>query len=175
MLAIEVDQLSDYTNTTEGIMYSMYGGAPPKAIEAFKRALEIDPDHSVALYFSGMAYGRAGEHELAIEALTRVSEITGRVTFYLAILAWAFGNAGREDEARSLLDELHERSKSEYVGPMLFAFIHSGLRENDQAMEWLSRAIEERSAMRIWLYFPMFDNLRDDPRFPELLHRFGLR
>ena len=175
MKAIEVDPLSAYTNAVEGVVYTFYGGSSPKAIEALKRALEIDPDHSVALYVSGMAYGRAGEHDRAIEALTRVSEISGRATCYLGLLGWAFGNAGREDEARSLLEELHERSKSEYVGPMLFAFIHSGLRENDQAMEWLSRAIEERSPVRIWLHFPLFDNLRDDPRFPELLHRLGLR
>ena len=174
MKAIEVNPLSAYTNAVEGTMYTLYGGATPKAIEAFKRALEIDPDHSVALCYGGLAYGRAGEHDRAIEALTRVSEISGRATYYLGLLAWAFGNAGREDEARSLLEELHERSKSEYVGPVIFACIHSGLRENDQAMEWLSRAVEERSPIRVWLYFPLFDNLRDDPRFPELLRRFGL-
>ena len=134
--------------------------------------MPLEPGTS--LYYSGMAYGRAGEHELAIEALTRVSEITGRVTYYVGVLAWAFANAGREDEARSLLEELHERSNNDYVGPVMFAFIHSGLRENDQAMEWLSRAIEERSPIRLWLYFPVFENLRDDPRFPELLHRLGL-
>jgi len=57
--AIETDPLSAYTNAVEGVMYTFYGGAVPKAIEACKRALEIDPDHSVALYVSGMAYGRA--------------------------------------------------------------------------------------------------------------------
>ena len=175
MKAIEVDPLSAYTNAIEGVMYTFYGGSSPKAIEALKRALEIDPDHSVALYVSGMAFGRAGEHDQAIEALTRVSEISGRATYYLGLLAWSFGNAGREDEARSLLKELHERSKVEYVSRMIFACIHSGLRENDQAMEWLSRAVEERSPIRVWLYFPLFDNLRDAPRFPELLRRLGLR
>ena len=148
MKAIEVDPLSAYTNAIEGVMYTFYGGSSPKAIEALKRALEIDPDHSVALYVSGMAFGRAGEHDQAIEALTRVSEISGRATYYLGLLAWSFGNAGREDEARSLLKELHERSKVEYVSRMIFACIHSGLRENDQAMEWLSRAVEERSPIR---------------------------
>ena len=106
--------------------------------------------------------------------MTKVSELTGRATYYLAVLAWALGNASRADDARSLLEEFHERTKSEYVGPMTFAFIHSGLRGTDQAMEWLARAIEERSPIRIWLYFPLFDNLRDDPRFPELLQRLGL-
>ena len=80
MKAIEVDPLSAYTNAIEGVMYTFYGGSSPKAIEALKRALEIDPDHSVALYVSGMAFGRAGEHDQAIEALTRVSEISGRAT-----------------------------------------------------------------------------------------------
>ena len=175
MNAIEVDPLSAYTNAVEGVMYTFYGGSSPKAIEALKRALEIDPDHSVALYIIGMAFGRAGEHERAIAALTRVSEISGRATYYLGLLAWAYGDAGREDEARSLLEELHERAKSEYVGPMIFAGIHGGLREKDQTMEWLARAVEDRSPIRVWLEFPLFDDLRDDPRFLKLQHRLGLR
>ena len=82
---------------------------------------------------------------------------------------------GERTRRGHFLKELHERSKVEYVSRMIFACIHSGLRENDQAMEWLSRAVEERSPIRSGLYFPLFDNLRDAPRFPELLRRLGLR
>ena len=94
MKAIEVNPLSAYTNAVEGTMYTLYGGATPKAIEAFKRALEIDPDHSVALCYSGLAYGRAGEHDRAIEALTRVSELTGRATLYLGMPSLGFRKCG---------------------------------------------------------------------------------
>ena len=122
-----------------------------------------------------MALGRAGRHDRAIQALTRVVELTARTTYYLAVLAWAYGNAGRVEEAHSFLAEIHERAKGEYVGPMNIAFIHAGLRENEQAMEWLSRAEKERSPIRAWLGLPLYDNVRDDPRFKKLLGRLWRR
>ena len=104
-------------------------------------------------------------------ALTRVSDVTGRVTYYLAVLAWALGNAGRDAEARAILAELHERAGREYVGPMLFAFVHAGLRQADRAMEWLLRAELNGSPIRVWLAYPLFDNVRDDARFEQLAGR----
>ena len=128
----------------------------------------------MALWLLGQAHGRAGHYEQAIEVLTRLAELTGRASFYITRLGWAFGMAGRDEEAREILAELHERAKREYVAPVIFAVVHSGLRENDQAMEWLKRAEEERGAFRILLPLPSFDNVRDDSRFRDLLRRTGI-
>ncbi len=55
------------------------------------------------------------------------------------------------------------------------ATVYTGLGEKEQALEWLGKACEERFG---WLVFlnvePIFDNLRPDRRFEELLRRVGL-
>jgi hypothetical protein len=56
------------------------------------------------------------------------------------------------------------------------AILHMGLQENNQAFQWLQKALEERS---IWMGYlnvePQFDPLRSDPRFDELLRSVNLR
>ena len=47
---------------------------------------------------------------------------------------------------------------------------------NDQAFAWLDKAYEERSEYLVYLPTePMADPLRNDPRFPALLKRLGLK
>ena len=46
---------------------------------------------------------------------------------------------------------------------------------NEQAFAWLEEAYKERSNMLQFVkVHPLFDPLRGDPRFVDLLHRVGL-
>ena len=82
---------------------------------------------------------------------------------------------GKKDEAQQLLDELIERSKQAYVPPTTIAWLYFALGENDKGFMWLDRAYE---AGDLWLSFtkidPVFDNVRSDPRYKELLKKIGM-
>jgi serine/threonine-protein kinase len=53
------------------------------------------------------------------------------------------------------------------------AYIH--LNEKDKAFEWLRKAADEAHPGMDWIKVdPLFDSLRLDPRFAELLRRLGL-
>ena len=55
------------------------------------------------------------------------------------------------------------------------ALIHFALGENDKGFERLEKAYEERdSRLRKLKTDPIFDNVRSDPRFKELLKKMGL-
>jgi serine/threonine-protein kinase len=55
------------------------------------------------------------------------------------------------------------------------AAIHAGLDEKDLAFEWLDRAFEAHCAHMGWLRCePVWDSLRDDPRFHALLRKMNL-
>lgn len=57
----------------------------------------------------------------------------------------------------------------------LAAFVFIDVGEQDQVLVWLEKAYEERSGWMSWLKVePMFDRLRRDPRFADLLRRVGL-
>lgn len=55
------------------------------------------------------------------------------------------------------------------------AVIEMGLGNKDQTLKWLNQAYSARSVNLVYLRVePIFDALRSDPRFAELLRRIGL-
>ena len=53
--------------------------------------------------------------------------------------------------------------------------LHLGLEDFDAAFVQLDRAVEERAALLTWLRVdPVFDPIREQPRFADLLERVGL-
>ncbi len=73
-----------------------------------------------------------------------------------------------------ILDELREESKVRYVSSANRAEIYMGLGEKDEAFTWLERAYQERNIDAIIRDWPVFDPLRDDTRFHDLLRRMNL-
>ncbi|MFY9531924.1 MAG: hypothetical protein WAR24_23725, partial [Candidatus Acidiferrales bacterium] len=81
-------------------------------------------------------------------------------------------------EAQKVLDKLNELSKQKYVPAVSRVGIYVGLGEKDKAFEWLERSYEERSigsALRNAKVDPVYDPLRSDPRFQDLLRRMNLQ
>jgi hypothetical protein len=73
-----------------------------------------------------------------------------------------------------LIDELKELSKQRYVSSIFVAEIYAALGEREEAFEWLEKGYEERSIGILFLRNdPLWDNLRSDPRFQELVRRVG--
>jgi len=113
------------------------------------------------------------------QPLTELKEglrLTGDTPFALARLGHGYATAGKRKEARAVLAQLDSMSKQRYVSPYDMAIVHVGLHENNQAFQWLQKALEERS---VWMGYlkvePQFDALRSVPRFDELLRSVGLR
>jgi serine/threonine-protein kinase len=74
-----------------------------------------------------------------------------------------------------MLDDLAELAKHKYVAPHFFAGIHIGLGENDRAIDYLEKSWEEHCHWLIYLHLdPSMDDLRNTPRFQDLLTRVGL-
>jgi hypothetical protein len=88
--------------------------------------------------------------------------------------AHVLASCGEAEEARALLDELVAGRERGWVTAYEFAVINALLGERDAAFDWLERAEEEHSVGLTYLRVdPRLDNLRADPRFSELLGRFG--
>ncbi len=66
-------------------------------------------------------------------------------------------------------------TKEKYASPYDLAILYTALGDKDQAIEQLNKAFEERAGWIISLkYEPMFDPLRSDPRFTQLVARLNL-
>ena len=87
----------------------------------------------------------------------------------------ALASSHQEAEARKIVDQLKERSQQTYVQPMWVAVIYLALGNKDQAFDWMQKAYDDRSAWLVYLKVdPLFDGVRQDARFTDLLRRIGL-
>lgn len=137
--------------------------------------LEMDPNFWLSHINLGRAYIQTGNHAEAISELKEAGELSVGNSEALSFLGFAYAAAGKEDDARRILHQLAEQSKRSYVPPYHVAIVHAGLRENDRAFERLEQAFEKHAVDLFTLKVePMFDGLRSDRRFGELVRRVGL-
>ena len=102
-------------------------------------------------------------------------DLSGGGSVYQGLLGHAYAQAGKRAEAIRVLEGLKQRSKQHYVSPYDFAIIYLGLGEKDKTFAWFEQAYQERSSWMPWLQVdPLYDPLRSDPRFKDLLRRMGL-
>jgi hypothetical protein len=93
----------------------------------------------------------------------------------LAGVGYAQAAAGRPDEARKVITQLEEWRSTRFIDPFTTAFVYLGLGDVEQTLTWLERCVEERSWWLAWLKTePVFDAIRDHPRFRLLLSLVGL-
>jgi len=93
----------------------------------------------------------------------------------LASLGYVRARLGDRAEARRVLEQLEAASKVRYTPTLAFAVVQVGLGEKDQAFASLEKAYDERFNRLAYLRRePVWDALRPDPRFKELVHRIGL-
>jgi serine/threonine protein kinase/tetratricopeptide (TPR) repeat protein len=173
-IATELDPASVSIRRSMGWLH-YYARQPREALEQLRRALAMNPTAEENHRLLGLAYFQLGLHDEAAAAFRESvasSESPVMATAGLGLVAAA---KGRHTEARGILDGMYAQSREHYVSPVAFAMLHAGLREADQAFEWLDRAVEDR---RGWLAYlkvePLLDPLRGDPRFGRLLERMRL-
>lgn len=172
--AQQLDPPSPIINVIAAQIY-FYGRRYEEAIEQCNKTLELDPDFYIAHDYLGWAYVRKGMYEEALAAVKRAKEIedTPLQSLEIAHVEAAFGN---KENSRKALREVLESSKRNQAPQHSYrvARIYAALWEPDAAFEWLEMAVSEREEMLVWLNVdPHVDNLRQDPRFADLLRRVG--
>ena len=114
-------------------------------------------------------------YEPAIAAHERLHAAHPRSSLYAAWLAYAYARAGQHDRARRILHDLKAAAKVRYVSAANIAIGYIGLGDVDAALSWLEKGYAERSQALTFLKIDVvYDRLRSDPRFADLLRRVGL-
>jgi len=171
--AHDLDPLSLIINTNLGLNF-YWARRYDLAIEQLERALDLEPNFFRARLHLGMCYERKSMYREAIAELGKARSISEN-SWTLAALGQCHASFGATAEANNFLDQLLDLSRRQYVSCTTIAVVYAGFaNQADQAIEWLEKAYEERSGLLIWLkVWPMFDRLRADARFVDLLRRIG--
>jgi hypothetical protein len=82
---------------------------------------------------------------------------------------------GQKDKARAELRKLEAMNGTRSLDPVPMVLAYIGVGNNDAALSSLEKAYAQRSNFLTALKVePVYDPLRDDPRFQELSRRVGL-
>jgi TolB-like protein/DNA-binding winged helix-turn-helix (wHTH) protein/Tfp pilus assembly protein PilF len=144
-----------------------------ESVEQSQKTIEMDPHFAVAHYELGQALEQKQRHDEAIAEFRRAIELSGGNTTFESNLANAYAVSGRKEEAMKIVKDLEIRQRQDSSTDASIALIYVGLGDNDRAMIWLNKAYQARFNPSI-LMRPVFDPLRSDSRFQDLLHRIGL-
>lgn len=173
-LAYELDPLSRVTNLNRARILH-FARQYDQAIARCRKTIEMFPDYLVAHRRLGMSYGEKGLSQEAEAEFRKALAISENDSETMSAMAYAYAAAGRTDDARTLLDRLNELAKKIYVSPYSLARVHIALGEFDQAFVCLERTYQERHGILTYIMVePLFDRLRSDPRFIDLLRRMDL-
>jgi serine/threonine-protein kinase len=146
-----------------------------RALEYFKRGLELDPNLSWGHLWIGQVYVQQGRFDEGITEIRQAMALSGGNVRDIATLGHAYAVSGKKNEALKIIAQLQGQLEQKYVSPYFIALIYTGLGDKEQAFVWLEKAYQQRHPYLVLIKVePVFDSLRSDPRFADLLRRIGL-
>ena len=182
-LAQELDPLSPRAHCAASEEY-LFARQYHKSIEAAEKALEISPNFTYALVCRAYANVEEGMYDKAIADFEEAQKQFG-ARAVMGRLGHAYAVSGRRSEASKILEELSNESKkipprSPFIPPppdtaFDIGLVYLGLGEKEKTIEWLDKAIEEKTAEVIHFKCePIYDSIRDKPEFRALIKKTGL-
>jgi eukaryotic-like serine/threonine-protein kinase len=172
--ALELDPLSLIIQANYGGRY-LRSGRNHEAIQECQKAVDMDATFVVAHRCVGFAYLQMGRAPEAVAEFQTAVRLSGGDPESVSALGYAFAVTGKRSEAAEVARRLQRSSEGAYLPTYYIAIVDSGLGKKDEAFAWLERAYRNRSAeLPEAKTEPMFLNLRQDPRFHDLLKRMGL-
>jgi serine/threonine-protein kinase len=146
-----------------------------EALTQIEKCLRMDPGFVLSYLYRGWILTQLGRAEEAVADLRESISRSRPGAVQIAHLGYALARAGKRQEAERCLSDLDALAERRYVPKHVRATVWAGLGDREQTLTWLEQAFEERSALMHWLKpDPVFDFVRDDPRFQRLLAGMGL-
>jgi serine/threonine-protein kinase len=171
--AHHLDPLSLIIATSVGTVYDMMR-QHERAREYYDKVLEMEPRFVRAHLSAGRSFLHQNLCAEAIAMFEKARELMPSSPVPLALLAHAYNVSGARAEADRLRQAVERCCRTCCVPSYLLARAHLSF-DHDRAFEFLQKALEERDPRLPHLgVSPIWDCLRDDPRFAALLDRMGL-
>jgi TolB-like protein/Flp pilus assembly protein TadD len=137
------------------------GGNYERAEWAYRERMRLSPGGWIAVGFTLLLQGK---YEEALDAMSRPEAENDRFLLYRAMVYHSQGRmSDYNDSVQQLLDGHAEKRP---VG-MAWMFAWSG--DVDRGFEWLEKALAGGYEIQYQYWDPFFENLRQDPRWPEFI------
>jgi Tfp pilus assembly protein PilF len=144
-----------------------------QAVEQFRKALELDPTFPPAIQFLAQTYTAMGQYAKAIGEFDKIKSTS---TYFgsQAFIGYVYAKWGKRSQAERVLAELQAQAKRGNGATDVLAVLYTGLGDRDNAFQAWQSTCRKIGAMQAVKVDPIFDDLRGDPRFPDLVRCVGL-
>ncbi len=162
--ALELDPLSLYVHADLGRVY-YYARRYEQSLRQYRRASEMNPNFSTFYLESSFSYEQMGLYDELISCLEKTD---GRDKQYKPI----YLKHGLRGVWQKMLETFMQEKQS---NPFDVVYLYVRLGKKEQALDYLYRAYELQDHQMVQIKVePLFDGLRAEPRFKELLRRMKL-
>jgi tetratricopeptide (TPR) repeat protein len=176
-VAQSLDPLSSYIACNTSVVYNCAGqhATASEMLEPIvARDSAKDPNVLLAAFFLSWSYALRSDYESAVQMGEKAVALSNHAGQFMGALGAWYGRAGMNDKASTVLRELLSRQGTQHVSPLWLSWIHLGLGEMVEALDYLDQALVERSPyMSSVLQDPSWQPLWSDPRFRELASKVG--
>jgi TolB-like protein/tetratricopeptide (TPR) repeat protein len=171
--AVQLDPLSPKTYAF-GALFSTFARRFGDGIALADKALELDPNLTLAHAFRGLALAEQGRYEEAVSSMQKAGQPDDNTTIR-SLGAHVHAVAGNKEEARRMMKKVEEDAKQRYFCAYEVATSYISLGDNDTAVKWFRKGIEDRADCMAWLGIePWVEPFRSDPRYAKILGDIGL-
>ncbi len=169
--AIDIEPASLFNQRLLGVCLQ-YARRYDEAVAQFKRVIETNKDFGTTYPWLSMTLALQGKEAEAFEVWMNILERQKADAETVRAFQTAFQTSGWQGVMR-LRAERFEKGNEHYI----HGAAYNALAGNkDRAFEYLEKSYQGRGGGMVYLEVdPRFDNLRDDPRFYELVKRVGLK
>ena len=140
-----------------------------ESVKVLNNLLAMDPNNYFALSTLRSSYHNLQMYDEALEAWKKSFETKGDQE---AVEALKRGNeeGGYRMALQQIAELLVARSDTSFITPWQIATLYTRAGKNHEALDWLEKSYQDRDANMTYISVdPIFDELRDDPRFGKLL------
>jgi tetratricopeptide (TPR) repeat protein len=156
-------------------MYLMQARRYDDTVAVLLNILKTSPDDAIALSTLRSAYHMKRMYTEALEIWKASYAAKGDQEAEKA-LELGFKEAGYQGALQRVAETLVARSRTAYVTPWQIATLYTRAGKKDEALEWLKKAYQAHDPNMPYISVdPIFDILRDDPRFKDLLRLMNLK
>ncbi|HSB10793.1 MAG TPA: protein kinase [Blastocatellia bacterium] len=172
--AQQLDPLSLPINTNLGWLLYL-ARRFDEAVEQYLKTIDLDEGFGLAHRRLAQTYEHMRMKTEAVAEFQKALAVSGEDVELLSARGHFFAVVGETDKAREVLDRLDALAACRYVPSYLIARIYRGFGDDDLVFEYLHRACDERYGYLAYLKVdPIFESIRQDPRFEALVQRVGL-
>ena len=150
-------------------------GEMDHATATCQKIIDLDPNFWASHQTLGIIHIMQDRSSEALVEAQKSVELSSRSNAALALLGHVYGRMGNRSDADAIIKELEQRQAKRAADGRDIAIAYMGMKDHDKAFEWLERAFQERSVFMAFLNLePLFEPLKNDPRWADLKRRVGL-